>query len=98
MRNRIFPPVLLLLAAVGWSLEGVLIKSIDWNPIALAGARSGIAIPVLLLFPARPRFTFSGAQIGAALALAVAVVLFVFSTRMTTAANAIFLQYTAPIY
>ena len=98
MRNRVIPPLLLLLAALGWSLGGVLIKSVHWHPMALAVVRSIIAIPILLLFMGRPRFTFSAAQIGGAIAIALTVVLFVFATRMTTAANAIFLQYTAPIY
>lgn len=96
--RRILPPLLLLAAALGWSLGGVLIKSIDWPPMAVAGARSAIAIPIILAFTGRPRITFSAAQIGGAIGYALTVVLFVFATRMTTAANAIFLQYTAPIY
>jgi drug/metabolite transporter (DMT)-like permease len=79
-------------------LGGVLIKSIDWPPMAIAGGRSAIAIPIIFLCVGRPRFTFSKAQIGGAIAYAGTVILFVFATRMTTAANAIFLQYTAPIY
>ncbi len=98
MPTRFLGPVLLLVAALGWSLGGVLIKSIGWPPMAIAGGRSAIAIPVILLCTGRPRFTFSPAQLGGALAYAGTVVLFVFATRMTTAANAIFLQYTAPIY
>ena len=98
MRSRFLPPVLLLLAALLWSLGGVLIKSIDWHPMAIAGARSAIAIPVMLACIGRPRFNFSKAQIGGAIGYAATVALFVFATRMTTAANAIFLQYTAPIY
>jgi drug/metabolite transporter (DMT)-like permease len=98
MPPRFLPPLLLLLAALCWSLGGVLIKSIDWPPMAVAGARSAIAIPMILLCIGRPRFTFSRAQIGGALAYSGTVILFVFATRMTTAANAIFLQYTAPIY
>jgi drug/metabolite transporter (DMT)-like permease len=98
MPRRFLPPVLLLLAALCWSLGGVLIKSIDWPPMAVAGGRSAIAIPVILLCIGRPRFTFSRAQIGGAIGYAGTVILFVFATRMTTAANAIFLQYTAPIY
>lgn len=98
MRHRFLPPALLLLAALCWSLGGVLIKSIDWPPMAVAGARSAIAIPLMLAFVGRPKFTFSVAQIGGAVGYALTVVLFVFATRMTTAANAIFLQYTAPIY
>ena len=98
MPRRFLPPILLLLAALCWSLGGVLIKSIDWPPMAIAGGRSAIAIPVILLCIGRPRFTFSRAQVGGALGYAGTVVLFVFATRMTTAANAIFLQYTAPVY
>jgi drug/metabolite transporter (DMT)-like permease len=52
----------------------------------------------MLLCIGRPKFTFSAAQIGGAIGYALTVALFVFATRMTTAANAIFLQYTAPIY
>ncbi len=98
MRSRFLSPLLLLAAALCWSLGGVLIKSIDWPPMAIAGGRSGIAIPVMLLFAGWPRLTFSRAQIGGAIGYALTVVLFVFATRMTTAANAIFLQYTAPIH
>ncbi len=98
MPRRFIPPLLLLLAALCWSLGGVLIKSIDWPPMAIAGGRSAIAIPIILLCVGRPRFSFSLAQIGGAVGYALTVVLFVFATRMTTAANAIFLQYTAPIY
>lgn len=98
MRHRFLPPLLLLAAALCWSLGGVLIKSIDWPPMAVAGGRSLIAIPLMLAFVGRPRITFSVAQIGGAVGYALTVALFVFATRMTTAANAIFLQYTAPIY
>jgi drug/metabolite transporter (DMT)-like permease len=98
MQKRYLPPLILLLTALCWSLGGVLIKSIDWPPMAIAGGRSAIAIPVMLLCIGRPRFTFSAAQIGGAIAYALTVALFVYATRMTTAANAIFLQYTAPIY
>lgn len=98
MPRRFLPPLALLLAALLWSLGGVLIKSIALPPMALACARSLIAVVVIVLFTGRPRFTFSLGQIGGAIGYALTVVLFVFATRMTTAANAIFLQYTAPIY
>ena len=98
MRHRFLPPIFLLLAAILWSLGGVLIKSIDWHPMAIAGGRSAIAIPLMLACIGWPKFSFSRAQIGGAIGYALTVILFVFATRMTTAANAIFLQYTAPIY
>src|SRR5437763_12785494 len=85
-----------------WSLAGVLIKSVHGHPMALAAGRSAIAIPVIFACVGLQRnklsFTFSQAQIGGAIGYALTVALFVFATRMTTAANAIFLQYTAPIY
>lgn len=98
MQQRFLAPVLLVITALLWSLGGVLIKAIDWPPMAIAAGRSIAAIPVLLVCARGQRFTFSPAQIGGALAYAATVALFVFATRMTTAANAIFLQYTAPIY
>src|SRR2546423_346804 len=98
MQQRFLAPVLLVITALLWMLGGVLIRSIDWPPMAIAAGRSIAAIPVLLACAGRGRFTFSRAQIGGAIGYAATVALFVFATRMTTAANAIFLQYTAPIY
>lgn len=96
--RRFLAPLFLLTAALLWSLGGVLIKSIALPPMALASGRSLIAVILILLWMRRPHFTFSFAQVGGAICYALTVVLFVFATRMTTAANAIFLQYTAPIY
>jgi len=60
--------------------------------------RSAIAAVVLSGFIRKPRFNWSFAQVGGAVCFAVTVILFVTSTKLTTAANAILLQYTAPIY
>jgi len=46
----------------------------------------------------RPNFHWSPAQIGGALAYTCTVILFVLANKLTTAANAILLQYSAPIY
>jgi len=90
--------LLLLAAAILWSLGGVLIKSIDWTPLAIAGSRSLIAIVVVgLVMPGVGR-KISWRILPGALAYAGTVVLFVIATKLTSAANAIFLQYTAPIY
>lgn len=91
-------PILLVVTAVLWSLSGVLVKSTECNPLAISGVRSAFAIPVMLLFTGWPRVTFSPGQIGAAIAYSGTAIFFVLATRMTSAANAIFLQYTAPIY
>ncbi|MBL8260472.1 MAG: DMT family transporter [Candidatus Competibacteraceae bacterium] len=92
--------VLMLLAtALLWSLGGLLIKWVDWNALAIAGMRSLIGAAVIgLIFRKELRFTGSFEQIGAAVAYAGTVVLFVVANKLTTAANAILLQYTAPVY
>jgi drug/metabolite transporter (DMT)-like permease len=88
----------LLLAALLWSLGGLLIKAVDWPPLAVAGGR-GVLAAVFLMATNRPlRFTFSRVQIIAAFAYAGCTVLFVVATKYTTAANAILLQYTAPVW
>ncbi len=90
---------MLVATAVLWSLGGVLIKWVDWHPVAIAGTRSLIgAVLIGIAFRRELRFTWSLDQIGAALAYAGTVVLFVIANKLTTAANAILLQYTAPIY
>jgi drug/metabolite transporter (DMT)-like permease len=90
--------LLLLTAAILWSLGGVLIKSIDLAPVQIAGVRSLIAaVAITLLMPCVVR-KISWQTIPGAIAYSGTVFLFVVATKLTTAANAIFLQYTAPIY
>jgi len=93
-----FSKLLLVITAVLWSLGGLLIKLVDWNPLAIAGVRSAISASILLIYLKKPKFIWSRAQIGAALAYMVTVIFFVLATKMTTAANAILLQFTAPVY
>lgn len=90
--------ILLLATAALWSFGGVLIKLVDWNPIAIAGMRSAIAALFILIIIRRPKITWSFPQIGGALCYAATVILFVSANKLTTSANTILLQYTAPIY
>ncbi|MEW6335069.1 MAG: DMT family transporter [Thermodesulfobacteriota bacterium] len=91
--------VLLLAAtAVLWSLGGVLIKWVSLHPLAVAGFRSAIALPVLLTFFRRRTVDFSLPQLLGGVSYAATVILFVYATKLTTAGNAILLQYTAPVY
>jgi drug/metabolite transporter (DMT)-like permease len=90
--------MLLMAAALLWSTGGLLIKSVTAHPLAIAGIRSALSCLVVLAFTGRPRFTWSIPQVGGALAYAATVICFVFATKLTTAANAILLEYTAPIY
>lgn len=90
---------LLVACAVCWSLAGVLIKHVDWPPMAIAGGRGLVAALFLLAVKGRGlKFTFSRWQLGTALAFTGATIPFAMATKMTTAANAILLQYTAPVW
>ena len=89
---------MLACAATLFSSAGLFIKILTISPLALVSARSIIATAVIALWLRRSHFTWSVAQIGGAIALAFTQIFFVLATRQTTAANAIFLQYTAPIY
>ena len=90
--------MLMVAASVLWSLGGILIKSIDANPLAIAGVRSAIAAVLIFAFVRKPKFTFSFAQIAAAVCYCLTVFLFVAANKTTTAANAILLQFTSPVY
>ncbi len=88
----------LMLAALCWSLGGVLIKNVDWPPLAVAGGRGLIAAAFLGATSRGLKFRWSPVQLGAAVAYAATTVLFVVANKLTTAANAILLQYTAPVW
>ena len=90
--------LLLLAAAILWSLAGVLIKWVSLPALTVAGFRSAIALPVLLLFFGRRAVNFSASQLVGGVCYAATVTLFVSATKLTTSGNAILLQYTAPLY
>ena len=74
--------VLLIVTALLWSLGGVLIKSVPWHPLAIAGGRAACAAVVMLLSiifleKRRPHFHLSSAQVGGALCYAATVSLYV---------------------
>ncbi|HOG16910.1 MAG TPA: DMT family transporter [Syntrophales bacterium] len=91
--------VLMMVATASlWSAGGLLIKVIDWNPFAIAGARSVLASLVILAFLGKPKLHLSFPQIAAGVANAATMLLFVAANKTTTAANAILLQYLAPVF
>lgn len=89
----------LIMAAVLWSTGGFFIKWIPWNPMAISGVRSAItALLIAIAFRNNLKITWSPIQLTCAVAYALTVTLFVVANKMTTAANAILLQYTAPVH
>lgn len=51
-----------------WSIAGLFIKVIDWNPIAIAGSRSLIASILIFIYLKHPKIHLSFPQIAAAIA------------------------------
>lgn len=98
MKSHTRAVVFLVAAILFLSTSGLLIKLSSWDALALNGARSLLAAAVLWLYLRRPHFTWSRAQVGGALAYTMMVITFVVATRWTTAANAVFLQFTAPLW
>lgn len=90
--------LLLVMTALLWSTGGLLIKLVQWNPLAIAGGRSAIALVFLLIYTRKIKIKLTTINIMGGLAYTGTVILFVSSNKLTTAANAILLQYTAPIY
>jgi drug/metabolite transporter (DMT)-like permease len=90
--------ILLVITAVLWSSGGLLIKAIDWHPLAIAGMRSAIAALVIWLAFRNEKINYSAPQLMGAAAYAGTVILFVSATKLTTAANAILIQYSAPVF
>lgn len=86
------------IAAVLWSTGGLFIKLISLNSIQLSFFRSLLsALTILLLFK-KVAIKFNSGTLINALFYSAILILFVIAAKTTTVANAIFLQYTAPIY
>jgi drug/metabolite transporter (DMT)-like permease len=96
--KRVLSIIMLALTAVLWSFGGVLIKLVSWNPIAIAGTRSIIAAITILCVLRKPDLKLTRDKLFGAIAYALTVILFVSANKYTSAANAILLQYSAPIY
>ena len=98
MHTKYKGPLLIAMTAVLWSTGGVLIKLVPWNAMTIVGLRSFFAAAVMAVYMRRPRITFSKPVILGGVLLSVTMGLFLFANKLTTAANAIVLQYTSPIF
>ena len=92
--------LLMVITAAMWSLGGIFIKLISWNPFLIAGVRSGISGSIMALYMAatHTRFKLNRYSLLAGMGLGCSATLFTIANKLTTAANAIVLQYTAPIF
>jgi drug/metabolite transporter (DMT)-like permease len=87
-----------LAAAVLWSTGGLFIKWTSLSAFELTFGRSLLAALTVAFFTRREGFRLNAMTVLTSLLYAGLLLLFVVATKLTTAANAIFLQYTAPIY
>jgi drug/metabolite transporter (DMT)-like permease len=93
-RARLF----LLFAAVLWSLAGIFIKFLSLPPLTIVFYRSLFASLFFAFFVRRSIAVPRVALLVSALAYTAAISAFVSANKITTAANAIALQYTAPMF
>ena len=92
------PLLLVLAAAIIWSTGGLFIKWTSLTGLELSFGRSLLAAITVAIFTRREGFGVNKVTAVASLLYAALLLLFVLATKETTAANAIFLQYTAPLY
>jgi drug/metabolite transporter (DMT)-like permease len=83
-----------------FSTGGLFIKLVPWSPLAINGARNliGAAVIGIYLLAARHRLVFSRRVFIGALSMIGVTTLFALANKMTTAANTIVLQFTAPVF
>jgi drug/metabolite transporter (DMT)-like permease len=94
-----FPPIFFILfAAILWSTGGLFIKWANLSTFEISLGRSLFAALTVAFVTKHEGFGFNRMTALTSCLYAALLILFVVATRKTTAANAIFLQYTAPIY
>ena len=89
---------LLLFAALMFSTGGAAIKAASMTSPQIAGLRAAVGAVAVVLLARSARRVPAARAWWVGIAYAGTVVLFVLANRLTTAANTIFLQSTAPVY
>lgn len=90
----------MLLCGVLWSFGGLFVKLLPWHPVVISGARGLIACLSLLAFckAAKIPVRLTGRGVLGGAFLCATLLSYVLATKLTTAANAIVLQYTSPVF
>ncbi len=92
--------LLVLAGAIAFSLGGVFIKFIPWSPIAINGGRCIFSSLMIFAFMklSGHKIRLNKTVILGALCVGLMLLCYVTSMKLTSAANAIVLEYTAPIF
>jgi len=94
-----FPPIaFVLLAVLLWSTGGLFIKGTTLDAFSVNLGRSLFAAITVAIFTYKKGLRLNGFTLLTSILYAGTLTCFVYANKTTTAANAIFLQYTAPIY
>lgn len=91
-------PLFMASAALCWSLAGLCFVFIPWNATSIIGMRAALAALVFAVFRKGFKVRMTKGNVLAAVALSATTSLFVFANQLTTAAAAVMLQFTAPIF
>lgn len=88
------------ISACLFSLGGICIKSIPWNALAINGARSIIAIVIMFAFlkATSRKLVINRYVMFGGFCLFATNTFYVLANKLTTAANAIIIQFTAPVF
>ncbi len=90
----------MLLCAALWSIAGIFMKFLPWNGLAVAGIRSFFAGATIALYMCMKGFCFrvNRRTLLAGFFAGSTFILFSLANKLTTAANAIVLQFTCPVF
>lgn len=88
----------IIATALLWGLAGVCVKSIPWNSISIMASRCGIGIIMFGILRKSLKVKFNKYTLAGAVMMSITGILYMMSIKLTTAATAIVLQYTAPIF
>lgn len=99
-RESLTGTIMVLLSAVCFSIAGVLIKLVPWASMSIQGIRSIFSFIVIGIYMliTHERFVINKTVIFGAICNTVMALSFVMANKMTTAANAIVLQFTEPVF
>ncbi len=91
-------PLCIIVASIFWSFGGLCIKLVPWGALSIIGLRSLLAAAVFVIFRRSVKIDFSRGNVLAAICLSLTIIFFVVANKMTTAAAAILLQFSAPVF
>ena len=90
--------IMMISVALCWSTMGVAFKFIDWDPLVIAAVRNLLTFLFLAAYRRSLKISFKKDVIVGAFIAYLTQTAFTYANKYTTAANAIVLQYTNPVF